>query len=146
MRFIRDLGLFQENKDWLNSATVSDDGKLLFISVSPSCDPINKFFYANIEGVNLAAAEFDPTSLRVVRLVDNFDAEYSYIANVGSEVYCKTNLRAPKYKVVAIDIAQCACQSVYSIELCSVHCYCHRFRLLLIYAVIILIFVCFADS
>ena len=41
--------------------------------------------------------------LPFVKVVDNFDAEYEYITNEGSVFTFKTNLEAPKYKLINID-------------------------------------------
>lgn len=37
-------------------------------------------------------------ALPVVKLVDNADAEYRYVANEGSVLTFKTNLNAPRYR------------------------------------------------
>lgn len=41
--------------------------------------------------------------LPYVKLVDNFDAEYEYIANDGTLFTFKTNLKSPNYKLINID-------------------------------------------
>jgi len=41
-----------------------------------------------------------------VKLIDNFEAEYSYITNEDTTLYVRTNLKAPKYKVIAINLAK----------------------------------------
>ena len=45
-----------------------------------------------------AAAGVRP--LPLVKLVDNFDAQYSYVANEGPLVTFQTNLHAPRYRQV----------------------------------------------
>lgn len=45
--------------------------------------------------------------LPIVKLIDNFEASYDYVANDGSLFYFQTNLKAPRYRVVRTDIAQC---------------------------------------
>lgn len=39
-----------------------------------------------------------------VKLIDNFEAMYSYITNDDTKFYLQTNKNAPKYKVVSLDI------------------------------------------
>jgi len=39
-----------------------------------------------------------------VKLLDDFDATYSFIDNVGSVFYINSNLSAPKGKILAIDV------------------------------------------
>ena len=46
--------------------------------------------------------------LSVTKLIDNFDAEYEYVANDGTVFTLKTNLEAPKYKLIRGDIAPAA--------------------------------------
>lgn len=36
--------------------------------------------------------------LPLIKLVDNFEAQYEYVANEGSLFTFKTNLRAPRYR------------------------------------------------
>jgi hypothetical protein len=38
------------------------------------------------------------SKLGLVKLVDNFDASYSYVANEGTVFYFQTNLNAPRYR------------------------------------------------
>jgi prolyl oligopeptidase len=40
-----------------------------------------------------------------VKIIDKFDAMYSYITNNGTVFYIQTNKNAPKYKLVTMDIA-----------------------------------------
>jgi len=42
----------------------------------------------------------------VVKLVDNFDASYSYVGNEAETLYFRTNLDAPLYRVVSTSIAE----------------------------------------
>lgn len=39
-----------------------------------------------------------PKALPVVKLVDNFDAQYEYVTNEGTEFTFQTNLKAPLYR------------------------------------------------
>src|SRR5205085_7798189 len=42
----------------------------------------------------------------VIRLLDDFDASYSFVANIGPVFYFLTNLDAPRYRLIAIDTRQ----------------------------------------
>jgi prolyl oligopeptidase len=46
----------------------------------------------------LATTTAGSTPLPVVKLVDNFDASYDYVANEGTSFTFKTNLDAPRYR------------------------------------------------
>ena len=37
-------------------------------------------------------------------MVDNFDASYRYVTNVGRTFYFQTNKDAPKYKIASLDL------------------------------------------
>lgn len=43
-----------------------------------------------------------------MKLVDNFDASWDYVANDGQAFTFKTNLDAPRYRVVRADLTQAA--------------------------------------
>ncbi|GBF88266.1 prolyl endopeptidase [Raphidocelis subcapitata] len=96
---------------WMSSAEVSDDGGSLLLYVSEGCQPKNRLFYLNLSKVPkdkatgaLDFSGFDLFSggekLPVVKLVDDFEASYDYVANEGDLFYFKTNLDAPRYRVV----------------------------------------------
>ncbi len=83
-----------QNKDWGFYSTVSDKGDYLLISVSQGTDSRNRFFYKSL-------TEKDAP---VVELIKDLEAEYSFVGNDGSVFYFKTDLNAPKGKVIAIDV------------------------------------------
>ncbi|KAL6047785.1 Prolyl endopeptidase [Balamuthia mandrillaris] len=89
-----------EEPHWMSGAVVSDDGRYVTISISKSTAPVNKLYYADL-------STFDPETgaLDVIKLVDNFDAEYDYITNEGTLFYFKTNLKAPRNKIVSVDVS-----------------------------------------
>lgn len=41
-----------------------------------------------------------------VKLIDNFDAEYEYVTNEGTVFTFKTNLDAPRYRLINVDFAR----------------------------------------
>ncbi|CAM9548405.1 unnamed protein product [Ascophyllum nodosum] len=89
------------DKTWLASAVMTDDWETLLISIGDSCDPVNRLFYRDL-------TQFDGKDMstmgKVVKLVDNFDSLYSYVTNEGRTFWFRTNLDAPKYKVVRMQL------------------------------------------
>jgi prolyl oligopeptidase len=75
-------------------AWVTDDGKYLLIQVSQGTDTKNGLFYRDLR---------NPTS-KVVELLSDFDASYDFVTNLGSKFIIRTDLNAPKQKVISIDV------------------------------------------
>ena len=66
----------------------------MVISVWHGTDTRNRFYYKDLESPN------DP----VVQMLDAFDADYSFIDNIDTTFYFRTDLDAPRGRVIAIDI------------------------------------------
>lgn len=77
--------------------------------VSEGCQPSNRLYYLDLNELpkqpDTAAFDFKEYNfhsgskkLPIVKLVDNFDASYDYVANDGDTFYFKTNLDAPRYR------------------------------------------------
>ena len=89
---------------WMNSAEVSDDGRFLVLSISESTEPVNRlYFYPLPESLSFDLQSAIPESA-ICRLVDTFDNEFSYITNEGGRFFFKTNLQAPRYRIVSTDV------------------------------------------
>ncbi|AXI02037.1 prolyl oligopeptidase family serine peptidase [Aquirhabdus parva] len=84
----------KDQKEWGFAGSVTDDGHYLIISVSQGTDSKNRLYYKDLTKKNAP----------VVKLLDDFDATYSFIDNVGSVFYINSNLSAPKGKILAIDV------------------------------------------
>ncbi len=74
--------------------SVTEDGRYLTISVSER-NTENALYYRDLE---------DPTG-EVVKLLDDWDALYNFVGNDGSTFYVRTNRDAPRWRLVAIDLA-----------------------------------------
>ncbi|MTJ09866.1 prolyl oligopeptidase family protein [Anabaena sp. UHCC 0204] len=83
-----------DQKEWGFGGSVTEDGKYLIISVWLGTDSKNLVFYKDITN---ADAE-------VIELINEFEADYSFIDNDDSVFYFRTDLNAPTGKVIAIDI------------------------------------------
>ena len=84
----------QDHKDWLFSPSVTDDGAYLIINVSRGTETKNQVFYKDLR---------DPNA-KVVELLNKEDAHYDFLDNDGSVFWFRTNLNAPRARIVAIDI------------------------------------------
>ncbi len=83
----------ESEKDWMISGGVTDDGAYLIIGVSKSDTTNNCVFYQSL-------TEADAP---VVELLNQFDAQYSFIDNDGPVFWFRTDLEAPRGRVIAID-------------------------------------------
>ena len=88
----------KDHKDWQFGSSVSDDGRYLIITVSKGTDDKYRVLYQDLQ-----VAPGKPAN-PIVELIDNFEAEYSFVDNDGPVFFFKTNLQAPRGKLIAIDI------------------------------------------
>ena len=89
--------LVYERKDqpkWGLGASVTDDGRYLVLNISQGTDTRNRVFYRDLE-----AKEGN-----VVELLNDFDASYNFIGNDGPVFWFLTDLKAPRGRLVAIDL------------------------------------------
>ena len=82
-----------DQKEWGFSGGVTEDGRYLIISVWQGTETKNLIFYKDLTA---------PEST-VVELINEFEAEYSFIDNDGSLFWLQTDLNAPLGRVIAID-------------------------------------------
>ncbi len=82
-----------DHKDWGFSGGVTDDGRYLIISVSLGTERKNRLYYKDL---SVPGSE-------VVKLIDVLEAQYAFIDNEGSVFWFRTDLDAPKGRVIAID-------------------------------------------
>jgi prolyl oligopeptidase len=82
-----------DHKEWHFNNIVSDDGKYLVIEIAKSTDDVNRVVYKRL----------DNDGAKLVKLIDNFDAGYEFVDNLGPVFIFKTNRDAPRGRVIAID-------------------------------------------
>jgi prolyl oligopeptidase len=82
-----------DNKEMGFSGDVSDDGHYLIVTVSQDTSRKNRLYYKDLT---------QPDS-PVVKLLDNFDAQYVFIDNDGPVFWFQTNLDAPRGRIISID-------------------------------------------
>ncbi|KAG0564329.1 hypothetical protein KC19_8G101600 [Ceratodon purpureus] len=97
-----------EHAKWLSSARITDDGLYLVLSINEGCDPVNRLFYCDLTMISggLASLKYVNSMLPLIKLVDNFEAQYLYVANDGPIFTFLTNKDAPRYKVIRVDITK----------------------------------------
>jgi len=84
-----------DQKDWLFSGTVTDDGNYLIIGIFQGTDVKSRVYYKDLKAKDAP----------VVKLLDDFDAAYTFIGNEGTRFWFQTDLQAPRGKVIEIDTA-----------------------------------------
>jgi prolyl oligopeptidase len=82
-----------DNKEMGFAGNVTDDGHYLIISVWQGTSPKNRLYYKDLT---------QPDS-PVVKLLDDFDAQYNFIDNDGPVFWFHTDLDAPRGRLLAID-------------------------------------------
>lgn len=82
-----------DQKEWGFSGGVTEDGNFLIISVWLGTDPRNLVFYKDLT----------KPDAEVVELVNTFEADYSFVDNNAEVFYFRTDLDAPRGRIIAID-------------------------------------------
>jgi prolyl oligopeptidase len=87
-----------EHPDWFVGGSVTEDGRYLIMNVSLGTDSRNRVYYMDLQDGARPRLGGD-----VVHLLDDFDAAYGFVGNIGPMFYFLTNLDAPRYRLIAID-------------------------------------------
>ena len=85
-----------DQKEWGFSGDVTEDGRYLVITVWKGSDRKNLIFYKDLSQSNSS----------VVELITEWNADYTVVENDGELLWVKTDLDAPRGRVVAIDLKQ----------------------------------------
>ena len=91
----------RDHPEWFVFGSASDDGRFVFISVVNGTDPHNRLYV-----LDLGDPLHPNVSAPVKTLFDSGDAAYSPIGNVGTTIYMSTDKSAPRYRIVAFDVAR----------------------------------------
>ena len=84
-----------DEKEWGFGAQVSDEGRYLVINVWQGTDVRNRLFYQDLH-------QGGP----VVELISALEASYVFLGNDGPLFYLRTDLEAPRGKIILVDIRQ----------------------------------------
>ena len=82
-----------DNPDWGFQTEVTEDGRYLVITIWKGTDDKYRIVYKDLT---------EPYAMPV-ELITDFDNEYSLIGNDGPVLFFKTDLGAPKRRIIAID-------------------------------------------
>jgi prolyl oligopeptidase len=82
-----------DHPQWWLAADVTEDGRYLLIYISEGGND-NALYYLDLQ----------KSGAKPVALVDRFDASFQPIGNIGSLLYVFTNDKAPRGKVITIDL------------------------------------------
>jgi len=82
-----------EHKELSFTPFITEDGKYLVLYVEHGTDPKNRVYYREVESQN-----------RFIKLLDKADANYAFAGNLDTLFYFRTDLDAPRDKVIQINI------------------------------------------
>ena len=85
-----------DQKDWLFDGSVSKDGKYLIITVFQGTDVKTRVYYKDLSTKDAP----------VVKLLDDFDASYTFVGNNGTRMWFMTDAGAPRGRIIEIDTTQ----------------------------------------
>ncbi|HEV8367761.1 MAG TPA: prolyl oligopeptidase family serine peptidase [Pyrinomonadaceae bacterium] len=85
-----------DQKDWLFGGFVTEDGNYLIITVYQGTDTKTRVYYKRLKNSDKS----------VIRLLDDFDAAYTFIGNEGARFWFQTDLKSPRGKIIEIDITK----------------------------------------
>ncbi len=81
------------NPDWGFQTEVTDDGRYLIITIWKGTDDKYRVVYKDLN---------EPYAMPV-ELITDFDNEYTFLGNDGPVLFFKTDLDAPKRRIIAVD-------------------------------------------
>ncbi len=83
-----------DHPDWLFFSEVSDDGRYLVIMIAKGTDDKYRVVYKDLQ---------EPYGM-AVDLITDFDNEYTFVGSDGPRFFFKTDLEAPRKRLIAIDV------------------------------------------
>jgi prolyl oligopeptidase len=95
-----------DHKDWMLGGSVTEDGRYLIIRIEQGTDTRRRVYYKDLKPEGSSGAVALKEGSPVVELLNEFDANYTFIENVGTTFYFQTDLDAPRAKVIAIEVTK----------------------------------------
>ena len=87
------------NKELGFNPIVTEDGHYLLLAVYRGTSPKSSIYYRSLAGGSAEQSTF-------IRLIDQMDAEYTFIGNQGEHFYFKTDLKAARGRIIVVDLAK----------------------------------------
>ena len=99
----RDVLVFErpDHPGWFVTGATSDDGRYAYVYLSQGADARNRLYV-----IELGDPKSPKISATPIPLVDTDDGEFTVIGNMGRRLFVRTDLDAPRRRVVAIDLAR----------------------------------------
>lgn len=94
-----------EHPDYMFSPSITDDGKYLLLDTYKDTAPSALTWIADVGKLDLSSRNAT-SKIEWKKVVNKFGAQYSCIANDGSNLYFMTNDKAPRYKLVTYDLSK----------------------------------------
>jgi prolyl oligopeptidase len=91
----------KDQKEWGFDGRVTEDGRYLIVSVWQGTDQRNRVFYKDLQVG--AAGGSERADNKVVELINELEAAYNFIGNDGPVFWFRTDLNAPRGRIIAID-------------------------------------------
>lgn len=88
-----------DHPSWIVNATVSDDGRYVFLTTHRGSDNNNQ-----LHVIDLESAGAPRISSTIQPIVETLDAEFTPIGNYHSRLYVRSDKDAPNRRVLAIDL------------------------------------------
>ncbi|MBY0493045.1 MAG: prolyl oligopeptidase family serine peptidase [Cyanobacteria bacterium] len=89
----------QDHPSWIVNATVSEDGRYVFIRTYRGADNNNQLHF-----INLGNPASPKVTAEIKPIVESIDAEYTPIGNYHTRVYLRSDKDAAKRRIIAIDL------------------------------------------
>jgi len=83
-----------DHPDWMLTPDAGSEGRYLIITASKGTDEKYRIFYRDLTEPYAAPVE----------LIGNFENEYTFIGSDGPRLFFKTDLEAPRRRLIAIDL------------------------------------------
>ena len=85
-----------DHKDWGFEGEVSDDGRLLMISVWQGASSKNQLFYKRLDQVDAP----------VIPLLTSFEHSYGFLGNQGDQIFLQSDRDAPNSQIISLELNQ----------------------------------------